>query len=342
MLYECSRCLKYFDKKSNYNQHLARKIQCKEIFINNDKSEEILPQNSSILLKNPQNSSILLKNSHKIINKTDNMPKNNLKCQYCNKIYSRSDNLTRHMEKFCKKTKKIIEQENEQNEKISILSKEIEKLKNQLLESTNKKNNIINNNSHNTNSNNQLINNQHNINIKMVAFGDEDISRLTEEEILKIVKSKKNAFFNLIKSVHLNKRLPEYNNVLFNNLKSDYGSIFDENKLIVKKKKQIIYDLINNRLTDFEQLIEKYKQSKHLTKRDFEILGEVIQFLKNSNDDEDIDGNIIRPDKETSKKTKDLYEEIIYIFYNDRDLVEKTFKQIAQKENSDESTYLDI
>jgi hypothetical protein len=271
------------------------------------------------------------------------------------------------MEKFCKKTKKIIEQENEQNEKISILSKEIEKLKNQLLESTNKKNNIINNNSHNTNSNNQLINNQHNINIKMVAFGDEDISRLTEEEILKIVKSKKNAFFNLIKSVHLNKRLPEYNNVLFNNFpfgkssifqegalknmnanihifggKSDYGSIFDENKLIVKKKKQIIYDLINNRLTDFEQLIEKYKQSKHLTKRDFEILGEVIQFLKNSNDDEDIDGNIIRPDKETSKKTKDLYEEIIYIFYNDRDLVEKTFKQIAQKENSDESTYLDI
>ena len=52
-----------------------------------------------------------------------------------------------------------------------------------------------------------------------MTFGDEDISRLTEEEILKIVKSKKNAFFNLIKSVHLNKRLPEYNNILFNNLK---------------------------------------------------------------------------------------------------------------------------
>jgi len=55
--------------------------------------------------------------------------------------------------------------------------------------------------------------------------------------------------------------------------------------MIVKKKKQIIYDLINNHLSDFEQLIEKYKQSKHLTKRDLEILGEVMQFLKNSNDD---------------------------------------------------------
>ena len=71
-------------------------------------------------------------------------------------------------------------------------------------------------------------------------------------------------------------------------------------------------------------------------------MGEVIQFLKNSNDDEDINGNIIRPDKEANKKIKNLYEEIIYIFYNDRDLVEKTFKQIAQKDNSDESIYLDI
>jgi len=57
---------------------------------------------------------------------------------------------------------------------------------------------------------------------------------------------------------------------------------------------------------------------------------------------EDIDGNIIRPDKETSKKIKDLYTEIVYIFYNDRDLVEKTFKQIAQKEISEEFAYLDV
>ena len=29
MLYQCNKCLKYFDKKSNYNQHLGRKIPCK-------------------------------------------------------------------------------------------------------------------------------------------------------------------------------------------------------------------------------------------------------------------------------------------------------------------------
>jgi hypothetical protein len=31
MLYQCSKCLKFFDKKSNYIQHLRRKISCKEI-----------------------------------------------------------------------------------------------------------------------------------------------------------------------------------------------------------------------------------------------------------------------------------------------------------------------
>ncbi len=45
-------------------------------------------------------------------------------------------------------------------------------------------------------------------------------------------------------------------------------------------------------------------------------------------EDEDIDGNIIRPDKETTKKIKDLYKELIYIFYNDRNLVEQTLKDI--------------
>ncbi len=58
----------------------------KEFHKNNDK-QIINPQNSSILLKNssiiPQNISL------------------SLQCLYCNKVYSRSDNLKRH-EKTCK------------------------------------------------------------------------------------------------------------------------------------------------------------------------------------------------------------------------------------------------
>ena len=163
----------------------------------------------------------------------------------------------------------------------------------------------------------------------MVSFGDEDINKLTEREVLSVLKSKKDAFINLIKLVHLNKRLPEYNNILINNLRSEYGSIYDENKFVVCNKNQIMADLITNRLSDLQQLVIKYNQTKHLTKREIEMLGSVIAFLKTCNlEDEDIDGNIIRPDKETTKKIKDLYKELIYIFYNDRNLVEQTLKDI--------------
>jgi hypothetical protein len=75
--------------------------------------------------------------------------------------------------------------------------------------------------------------------------------------------------------------------------------------MIVQNKKQIIADLITNRLYDLQQLVIKYKQTKFLSKKEIEILGSVIAFLQTSNlEDEDIDGNIIRPDKETTKKNK--------------------------------------
>ena len=113
--------------------------------------------------------------------------------------------------------------------------------------------------------------------------------------------------------------------------------------MIVLNKKQIIADLITNRLYDLQQLVVKYKQTKFLSKKEIEILGSIIGFLKNSNlDDEDIDGNIIRPDKETTKKIKELYDELILMFYNDRDLVEQTLKQLTAELEQDDYLYLDV
>ena len=108
-------------------------------------------------------------------------------------------------------------------------------------------------------------------------------------------------------------------------------------------EKQIIADLITNRLYDLQQLVVKYKQTKFLSKKEIEILGSVIGFLKNSNlDDEDIDGNIVRPDRETTKKIKELYDELILMFYNDRDLVEQTLKQLTAELEQDDYLYLDV
>jgi hypothetical protein len=145
-----------------------------------------------------------------------------------------------------------------------------------------------------------------------------------------ILKSRYNAFINLIKMVHLNERLPEFHNVLINNIKSNYGSIVDDNKIILRKKDKIISDIISSRLSDLKDLVSQYKQTKHLSRREKDILDEMIKFTENYYlEDEDIDGNIIKPDKETLKKNKDIYDELIYAFYNNRILVDNTLKKIT-------------
>ena len=51
VIYECSKCLKKFLKKSNYLKHLNKKYDCGEI-INIYKNENILFQKIPKILKN--------------------------------------------------------------------------------------------------------------------------------------------------------------------------------------------------------------------------------------------------------------------------------------------------
>ena len=69
-----------------------------------------------------------------------------------------------------------------------------------------------------------------------------------------------------------------------------------------------------------------------------------MEFLKSCNlEDEDIDGNIIKPNKDSLKKIKEFYKELIYIFYNDRNLVEKSLKDILDTDSdTDSDTDLDL
>ena len=169
-----------------------------------------------------------------------------------------------------------------------------------------------------------------------INLGDEDITKLTHEEKLSVLKSRYSALINLIKIVHLNERLPEFHNVLINNIKSNYGSIVDDNKLILRKKDQIIADIISSRLSDLKDLVNEYKQTKHLSRREKDIIDEMIIFAENYQlEDEDIDGNIIKPDKNTLRKNKDIFDELIFAFYNNRSLIDRTLKKLTENNSID-------
>ncbi len=131
-------------------------------------------------------------------------------------------------------------------------------------------------------------------------------------------------------------RLPEFHNVLINNIKSNYGSIVDDNKIILRKKDKIIADVISCRLTYLKDLVDEYKETKHLSRREKDILNEMIIFTEHYQlEDEDIDGNIIKPDKETLKKNKDMLDDLIYAFYNNRSLIDRTLKKLTENNQID-------
>jgi len=54
---------------------------------------------------------------------------------------------------------------------------------------------------------------------------------------------------------------------------------------------------------------------------------------------EDIDGNIIRPEKNTLKNIKELYKELTYIFYDNRDIISKNINKVSEE---DMIAYLDV
>ena len=359
MQYKCDKCSKEFNQKSHYTVHINRKFSCvPNIQTINELTNNILfiphktaqnPHKTAQIPEKPaQNHTkpiFLPTNNQPNINNTHNKTSDNniINCNKCGIVFTRKDTLKRHLDRFCKANKKdviITEVENKielLNQELKQITQENKELK-KLVKINPKCKNIITTNSNNIIQNQQ--NNTNNINIKMVNFGDEDIKKLTEDEILSILTSKSKVFINLIKAIHLNERLPEYNNLLINNLRSDYCSVIEDNKLVIKNKNKTLTELIEMRLSDLKDLINQYKTNKRLPKKDLEVLASVLEFLKTINlEDEDIDGNIIRPEKSTLKNIKELYKELTYIFYDNRDSIIKNINKVSEEEMI---AYLDV
>jgi len=271
--------------KSNYDYHINRKYKCSsKVNINN------IPLNiSPELLSNTPNYSQITPNysqiTPKLLPNTTNKPnkiKPNLCCKYCDIIFTRKQNLDRHLLNSCKIK---LEQDNNNlllKEENIMLKEEISKLKEKMeiieqsiqpfdqaqmckvskSKNTNSQNTTTNTNSHNatttntnTNSHNSVtnnINNNSNNNVTVHAtlnFGEEKLSNISEKEILKaLTQSITNAFLNFIQVVNLNENNPEHQNILINNMQNDIGTMVEDNKLIVKSKQEIIENIFDTRL----------------------------------------------------------------------------------------------
>lgn len=202
----------------------------------------------------------------------------NNKCYYCEKIFTRKDSLARHIKKNCKYLKFDCEcNKNKQKKKIK------KKYKTPInIENYNVSNNIIN------------------INIvKLVKFGEEDLTKIPNEYYIYIFKKGFNSVPIFIKFLHFNKNIPEHHNVYTSNIKSKYSLIYGDDEWVSTNKKKVIKNLYED-ISD--HLIEKYNEIG------VEIIG-FINFIK------------YREDKTVSNTNK---EKIKLMMYNNRKMIEDT------------------
>ena len=184
-------------------------------------------------------------------------------CKFCNKGYNINQSRWKHQQK-CNKT--LIKKYNELKEENELLKdnfkKEIDNLKNQMLDLMNKNCKMHPKTLQKINKqmNNQMNNCNITNNINIVQLGNENIlETLSEKEKLKILSHCYGSFDKLIECIHFNPKYPQFKNIAITNLKDDYAYKYDEkqNKFIACKKEELLEDLLDNRVIDLEEILDE-------------------------------------------------------------------------------------
>ena len=231
------------------------------------------PQN---LLKNLESSSEFTQISSKIPHfsneKNDVKPQLNinvLECIYCNKIYSRKDNLKRHLQ-TCK-SKQVYDEKME-----IVANNEIITINQNLQNNLQNKNTMLPNNSQlttnsMTNSNNTMMSNSNNITtinhitqpVTVIPLGKENLVEFfSDEEQIKILKKMFGCFIYLIEYVHFSGKFPQFANIRINNLRSNIAYIYndDDKRFNAYDQNEVIAEVISERLMDITNFFENVKE----------------------------------------------------------------------------------
>lgn len=260
--YECAKCGQIFTHKGTYDRHMNRKIPC------NDTEKQ---------LKNQQKRT----------------------CEYCNKLFTRIESLKDHLD-ICR-IKLMNEKNQEKNsEKVNndITSKQIiEKIMNEIgeikkmsqekdkkneekdakidelmkriaqLESNQGSTKTTVKGKKNTVVNGDMNNIQQNIHndIKIVAYGKEDLSFITDDIYRLLLNKGFKSVQNLVEYIHMNQNKPENQNIYISNMRDNYILIYDGNQWQLKERDDVLQEMIENKADilneKFDELIKTLDES---------------------------------------------------------------------------------
>jgi len=238
----------------------------------------------------------------------------NLHCKYCNKIYTRKDNLMRH-QSICK-SKEVYEHTNQKIQELEIQLKEL------------KQNQTVINTT-NTQNNNTIINyiaapptvpidsiTHPNQNITIIPLGKENLVEFfTTEQQVRILKKMFGSFIHLIEYVHFSGKFKQFANIGITNLKSNIAYLYDEidKKFNACDQNEVISELISERLQDMENFLENVKS--HLTQTEVDKIKQLIEEIE-----------------EQKERYKLYVRKLRFMMYNRRHVVNFRFTPMIESE----------
>jgi hypothetical protein len=245
------------------------------------------------------------------------MPKENAdkyKCTICNSGFSTNSNMNKHFKK-CKTVKESNEKEEERDKLFKFLLENKSALENAAL--LGKAQQVTNNNIDKQQINNidkqQIINNN---NIKLIAFGQEDMSYITDNICKQILSKGFQSVPKLIEHIHFNKDKPEYHNVYISNFRNAMALAFNGENWDTLEMDGII-DQLKDEKTDY--IIEKFNEMKEQGKLSAAAIKKMERFIS---------------EKDEDPAESNLKKDIKFMLYNKRKMVtdtKKKAKQITEK-----------
>ncbi len=226
VVYTCSKCFKEFSRKAKYDYHLNRKFDClknidEDLLKNNKENEEII-----------------------------NIEEENLhKCESCNKSFSTKQNLKTHFNgSKCEIIINLQKEIGKYQEKIRSLLEENETLR--------KRDKFLTKNLKKSKSSNDGESSEN----SLAEFGEEDLSKLSPENMKELFESGPNVFQKYVKLVYLNPDIPDQKNIRITRKDLSSCEIYSEGRFITKTWKNI-----------GENIMKKAVQYINLHKNDFDI-----------------------------------------------------------------------
>ncbi len=310
--YTCTICLKEFDKKHNFIFHTElKKKPCQPI---EPKKTQENPDRTQENPKEPEENSEDLGS----IVESEKIRKNKNKCEYCNYEFSTNSHLNRHIKQGrCKVKKEQDNINNEQSKKIEEQSKEIKELYEMIKELKQKPTSITINNTDNSVKNNvNSVSNNVNNNIKLMAHGSEDLSKIDTKTILKYLCSDKfeSIVPNVTKEIFRNKARPEFLNLEVTDLARNKAKYYDGDTWVTGNANDCamtVFENVNSRILEpFEE--DNIEKTVNMIIKDTELKPN----YKTINHSRNYCGKLFSEDKEYIDQRNKICENIKNMMYS--------------------------